>query len=166
MLTPQQLATLKADIAADPVLSALPNTPDNAFVIAEAYNATAVPDFYVWKQSVSEAEILNNGMNFTLVDGLTQGKRDEWSWIFRSGAANPSKANIRAGIIDIWSGTAPKVANQVAIWSHCQKLATRAEKLFSTGAGTAAVAGGTGPATTEITAQLTYDDVFAARSLP
>lgn len=165
-MTPEQLQTLKTHIANDPTLAAFPMNSDGAFAIAEALKANASPDFYVWKQSVAEAEILNNGMNFTLVDGLTQGKRDEWSWIFRSGSANPAKANIRAGIIDIWSGTAPKLANQVQIWGHCQKLASRAEKLFSTGAGTAAIEGGTGPATTTLTSEITYQEVEQARNLP
>lgn len=166
-LTNQQLVTLKADILADPALSAIPNTPDGAFDIANAYNLTATPNFYVWRSAVAESDILGNGLDFTLVDGLTVGKRDEWSnWLFKSGSCNPSKPNIRAGIIDVWSGNAAKVAVQVNIWGHCQKLATRGEKLFSTGTGTAAIAGGTGPATTALDSPITYTDVQAARNLP
>ena len=163
----QKLATLKADIAADPVFSTMPNGPDEAFTIAAAYNATAVPDFYVWKSSVAESEILNNGMDFTLVDGLSQGRRDEWSeWIFKFGSCNPSKPNIRAGIIDVWSGNAAKNAVQLQVWGHCQKLATRGEKLFATGTGTAAIVGGTGPGTTTLDQPISYTDVLAARNLP
>lgn len=167
MLKRQQLQTLKADILADPVLNAFPMNSDGAFAIAAAYDATAVPDFYVWKQSVEEAEILNNGLNFTLVDGLTVGKRDEWSnFLFKFGSCNPSKANIRAGIIDVWSGTAGKEAVQLSVWGHCQKKASRGEKLFATGTGTAAIVGGTGPATTTLTQPITYQEVEQARNLP
>ena len=38
-MTNDQLLMLRTDIAADPVLSALPMTSDGAFAIAEAYNA-------------------------------------------------------------------------------------------------------------------------------
>ena len=37
-LTPQQLATLKADILADPALNAFPNNADGNTAIANAYN--------------------------------------------------------------------------------------------------------------------------------
>ena len=57
-LTTQQLTALKADILADPTLSAYPMDSDGAFAIAAAYSQPAAPGFYVWKTNVTNAEIL------------------------------------------------------------------------------------------------------------
>ena len=70
MLSPAQLQSLKASIASDPVLAAMPMTPDAAFEIAALYNLAASPDFWVWRTSVSRAEIYNT----TSADSTT------WSW--------------------------------------------------------------------------------------
>ena len=58
-LTTAQLATLRADIAADGVLNAIPNTPDGAYAIADAYNLLAVPTFTVWCSTVATDDIFN-----------------------------------------------------------------------------------------------------------
>lgn len=164
MLTTAQLQTLKADIEADPTLSAFPNTPDGNTAIAAAYDVTAGPDFWVWRASVAEAEILQNGFDWVRVDNLSVGKARIWDWMFRStGAINPSKANVRAGIVECWKGTAADLAVQAAVFGHCQQKATRVQKLFATGAGTSVV-NGAGPATMSFEGPLTADDVQAARN--
>lgn len=168
-LSSAQASTFKAFIAADPVLSQKDlNNPDDRIFIADEMNKQAAPDYYVWRTAMTEQEILENGMDFTLIDGLTQGKRDEWSnFLFKFGQCNPSKPNIRAGIIDVWTGTAPKLAVQLGIWGHAQKKATRGEKLFATGNGVAAtvanVANNTGPSLTALLLPMTSEDVEAAR---
>jgi hypothetical protein len=61
---------------------------------------------------------------------------------------NPSKANVRAGINAVWVGTAPDLAVRAAVYLHCFRDATLAEKLLKTaGTGTAADSTGEGPAT-------------------
>ena len=94
--------------------------------------------FIVWKTRLNEQDIYNSsGFNFTLVDGLTAGKRDEWiNFIFKNGSCDPSKANIRAGFTDVWSGTAAKVAVNDAILELSKRAATVAESVLATGTGT------------------------------
>jgi hypothetical protein len=55
-MTPEQLTTLAADIATDPILSELTHTADHAFAVAAAYNLPADPAFYVWKTDLSIAD--------------------------------------------------------------------------------------------------------------
>ena len=157
-LTNAQLLALKADILADPVLAAKPDTLDGAYDIAVAYNLTAVPDYVVWKTSVSVDEIMRNGMDWTRVDNLTVGKARIWDWMTRLGTFNAAKVNIRAGIDATWTGTAADLAVRATVYTHCKRLATRAEKLFATGTGSDA-----SPATMGWEGALTYQDVYAAR---
>ena len=161
-LTPAQLATLKADILADPAFNGLPMTSGGAEVIKEAYNQIVNPAFIVWRSSVTQDEITQNGFTWTEVDNLTVGKARIWEWMFanQNRTFNPSKANVRAGIVECWSGTAGKVAVQNAVLAHCKRSANRAEKLFATGTGTDAT-----PATMSFEGKLTGDDVQAAREL-
>lgn len=163
MLTPTQLQTLKAAILADPILAAFPSDPDSAFAIAALLNQPAVPDFFVWKSFVSQDEIMLNGFDWTRVDNLSVGKARIWEWMFKNtGGIDPAKPNIRAGIDATWVGTAADLAVRAVVYTHCQRLATRAEKLFATGAGTT-VTNGTGPATMGFEGFLNYQDVDTAR---
>lgn len=135
-LTTGQRQTLAAHIQADPTLAALPNNPDGWAAATTALNATAAPAFYVWRTSVDVDEIMANGFDWTRVDNATVGKARIWEWMMSRGTLNPSKPNIRAGIDEAWSG-APNAAHRDAIYAHCKRPATRAEKLFATGTGTA-----------------------------
>lgn len=163
MLTSTQLATLKAAINADPVLAAFPNNPDGAFAIKDLLNLPASPAWTVWRTSVTRKEILQNGFDWTRLDNLSVGKARIWSDIFVEGALNPSKANVRSGIEAVWVGTAADLAVRAAVYVHCKKVATRAQKLFSTGTGSDAT-----PATMDANVdenfQLTYSDVDEARN--
>jgi hypothetical protein len=165
-LSNSQLVTLKADIAADPVLSSIPNTTDGAFEIAAAYGATAVPAFLVWKQQVEIQMIMSNGFDWTVVDNLTVGKARIWDWMTSVGSINPSLPNVRSGIVQAFSVSgAADDAMRVSIFSHCSKLASRGEKLFSTGLGIASTDQGVGPATTALSSPITFQDVIDARTL-
>lgn len=163
-LTPAQLATLKTDIAASE-FSALPNNSDTAFDIAVAYNKPHAQTFFVWRQSVNVLDIMGNGFDWTRVDNMTVGKARIWQFMTALGTINPAQANVRAGIQAAFTATADDAMRQ-AIYGHCQGQATRAQRLFATGAGTSTTNDGTGPATTALLSPLTADDVFAARSLP
>lgn len=159
MLTTQQAATLKADILADPAFAGLPQNSDGAFTIAAAYNQVVSPAFIVWKTSVSQDEIMQNGFDWVQVDNLSVGKSRIWEWLFANSerAINPSKANVRAGIAECWKGTAAMLAVQAVVLGHCKRSATRIEKLLAGGAGTDAT-----PATMTFIGELSYDDVVVA----
>jgi hypothetical protein len=160
-MTPQQLATLKADILADPAFNGLPMTSGGAEVIKEAYNQT-VPAFIVWRSLVSQDEIMQNGFNWTRVDNLSVGKARIWEWMFKNlnVSINPSKTNVRAGIDATWVGTQADLDVRAAVYTHCKRSANRVEKLFATGTGT-----DVSPATMDFEGSLTNDDVQQAREL-
>lgn len=166
-LTAPQLATLKAAIDADPVLAAKPLNSDGYFEIAAVLNTElASPDFWVWRSNVTQDEIMQNGFDWVRVDNLSVGKARIWEWLFDNQAAaiNPSKANVRAGIAEVWKGTAADNAVRQAVFNHCQRLATRAQKLFATGPGASTTVDGVGPATMDVE-QITMADVEQARAL-
>lgn len=166
MLTPEQLATLKAAIDGDPTLAAKPLNSDGYFDIATILNTElATPDFYVWKTSVPVNEIMGNNFDWTRVDNMTVGEARIWEFMTQLGSIDPSKANIRAGVNEAYKGTAQDTAMRLAIFGHCQKLATRAQKLFASGAGTTTTDAGIGPATMAVE-QITASDVEQARALP
>jgi hypothetical protein len=102
----------------------------------------AASTFTVWRTRVEEQNIYqDSGFNFSLVDGLTAGKRDEWNLLFKTNSANPSRANIRAGFLDIWSGTAAKSAVNAVILELSKRFATNAESVLATGTGSNASPG-------------------------
>ena len=167
-MTPEQLATLKTAIVADPALNSQPMTSDGADAIAKALNLTATPDFYVWSTFVTQDEIMQNGFDWVRVDNLSVGKARIWEWLFdnQNSAIDASKTNVRAGITECWKGTAADNAVRLAVFQHCQRKASRFEKIFAIGAGTTTDQDGIGPATMVLVSPVSYDDVQAARSLP
>jgi hypothetical protein len=159
-MTPQQIATLKADILSnqDPaVITALAN--GDSGTVAEWYNQTSSPSFTVWKTLVSEDEIMQNGFDWVRVDNLSVGKARIWEWMFgnASRAINPSKANVRLGIDETWKGTAADLAVRAAVYVHCKRLASRVEKLFATGTGSDET-----PATMAIEGPISINDISEA----
>lgn len=179
-LQPAQLATLKADIAADATLSAQPTTVDGATVVAAAYNVTASPDFWVWQSTTSEATITQQAS----VDGTT------WSWpayIARSlneiegwkrimsgitYLCRPSLASVRQGFSDIFSGnTSLAVAQRTHLLAICRRKATRFEQLFATTSSAPPTTSGNLGSTTNVATMgaegpLSVNDVYTARLLP
>lgn len=162
MLTAAQLTALRAYIDADPVLAATPNTHDGAYAIAEALNLPADPAVIVWRTSVTQDEIMQNGFDWTRVDNLGVGPARVWEWMFgnEQRTINPSKLNVRAGIDAVWKGTAADLAVRAAVYVHCRRTATRLEALFATGTGTEA-----SPATMAVEGNIGYLDVYNARRL-
>jgi hypothetical protein len=158
-LTTAQKTTLKNDIAADPVLSLLPNSGDGPYTIAAAYNLPATPAYVVYRTNVG---IRETGEAFNGADwaGMTSGNHTRLQTVAQwlTGGYNAAKADIRAMFNDIWSGAGGTTtrANLAALWI---RSATRVEKLFATGAGTTvspSVMGFEGP--------LTWQDVTDARN--
>lgn len=161
MLTLAQKQALKADILADPAFAGLPMTSGAAHLIAEAYKVNQ-PAYIVWRSSVSQDEIMQNGFDWVQVDNLSVGKARIWEWLFANEqkAMNPGKANVRAGVDECWKGTSAMLAVRAAIYVHCKRSANRGEKLFATGTGTDA-----SPANMAFEGELTPDDVAEAREL-
>jgi hypothetical protein len=163
MLSNAQLQILKADILADSELNAIPNTPDGAFAIAEVYNAVVSPDFWVWRTSVDVLEIMQNGFVWSAVDGLTAGKARIWEWMASTGVINPSRTNVRSGLVDAF-GSNTAMAN--GIRPHLSRQATRAQKLFAdTSVGDGSSQNGNSPATMTYEAAILYQEVLEARNL-
>lgn len=164
-LTTAQLQALKADIAADGTLGQIAHTPDNAFTIAAAYNAAASPDYWVWRTSVSQLEIVTT----TTADGTawswpafiarSQGERDGWREMFADGGSvDASLANVRQWFADIFSGSANSAPTQrTHLLAVGRRKATRAEKLFATGTGSTG-----SPGTMGFEGTITDADVTAA----
>lgn len=166
MLTAPQLALLRAEIDGDPALAAKPLNSDGYFETALALNTTpASPDFYVWRTSISVADIMSNGFDWTRVDNMTVGEARIWEFMTALGSIDPSKANIRAGVNEAFKGTAQDDSMRLVIFGHCQELASRTKKLFATGAGTSTTNDGVGPATPSVLS-ITPVDVEMARFLP
>lgn len=166
MLTPAQLATLKAAILADPALAAQPNNADGNLAIAQALAADASPDYWVWRSFVADQEMYEGvgdggtSWSWSIYIGRSQGERDAWrQMVNMAGGLNPSLANVRAGIADIFSG-AGGVGQRTHLLAIGRRKANRAEKLFATGTGSTA-----SPATMTVEGTLSGDDVQAARNL-
>ena len=132
-LTQQQMATLRAIVAAEPSLAQAINSGNDAMIAAWLNGTTT---FVVWRTSVSIDEIMRNGMDWARVDNLTVGKARIWDWLGRLGTFDASKPNVRAGIDATWVGTAADLAVRAQVYTHCKRTATQAEKALAAGAGT------------------------------
>ena len=166
-LTLPQLQALKAHLAADPVLDAIPRNSDGAFEVAAAMNLTASPEFWVWKSSVSRAFIYHEtsptGSSWDWTTYKNQGATEQNAWVqmFMGDVANFSKPNLRAGVAAIFTGSGAATAQRDHILACGRRLATRAEKLFATGTGSTAV-----PATMAVEGNLSSNDIERAWNAP
>jgi hypothetical protein len=173
-LTPAQLQTLKTAINADPALSVYPMNSDGYFDLANKLNnETSVPDFWVWRTSVSRADIYNTqdfaGLfwDWSTYKGQSVTEQGSWVQMFMGDQANFEATNFRAGLSNIFGAANAQTAH---CFSVGRKKATRIEKIF----GVASVApptpsGALGSPTAVATAQVhsvTPDDVSNARNLP
>lgn len=139
-MTPQQITTLRAAIFGEPTAAALLSAGNSAG-LRDYLNGAST--FIAWRTLVSQDEIMQNGFDWTRVDNLSIGKARIWEWLFNNDARsfNPSKLNVRAGIDQCWVGTAADLAVRAAVYVHCKRAVTQAEKLMATGTGTTAVPG-------------------------
>lgn len=181
-LSESQLATLQADILADPALSAIPNTLDLAYGIADVYNALASPNYIVWAANVPTQSIYDaidwkkltptdapDGTQLYLNRMMNcQGRQFNLQILLRSEVTNGQKQKLRQGLQDalqdIPSGAAGALID--AGWNNVKaamtRLANRAEKLFVTsGSGTAGT-----PGVVSLDGRVTPDEVYRARKLP
>lgn len=158
MLTLQQKQTLKTWLLANAGSM-------NEQQAADALNAAASPAWQVYKTAVPLGEIMLNGFNWTRVDNLSVGKARIWEWLFSANAEstiNPSKPNIRAGINATWVGTQADLDVRDAVYAHCYRAGSVADKLLGSGAGTAPAndGDGSGPGVAGYDALITPQDVI------
>lgn len=151
----QQLTTLKAAVLAsvDQAIQDAAATRNDT-ELARLLNQPSSK--YIWRTSVGQDEIMQNGFDWVRVDNLSVGKARIWEWLFANPerVIHPSKANVRAGIDEVWKGTAADLAVRAAVYVHCKRLALVCEAVFATGAGTEAT-----PATTTFQGEVTIDDI-------
>lgn len=156
MLTPAQLATLKAAILADAALDAFPNTSDGCYEIAIAMNMPASPNFIVWRSALtpelSRAAIVSGAEQ---LDNLTVGKRDALLYL-ATGTLDCRNTAVRSAI-DNLCGTQNTL--KASIVAAEKRKATLAEKIFASGTGSDAA-----PATTTFEGTISYSDVQQARN--
>lgn len=128
-----QRATLAAHIRAntDPdVVAALAIRNDTE--ITRLYNLDST--FYVWRPTV-DVEEYRDALDWTEVDNIQAAKARIWEWA-TGGMTLPlesGKANVRAGLAQVWAANSATRTNLLAI---AKRLATVAESVFTTGAGT------------------------------
>lgn len=136
MLTLEQLTALRAAALADQTAAAFFVAPGSAAGL-QTYLNEASP-FIVWRSSVTQDEIMQNGFDWTRVDNLSVGPARVWEWMFNNEgrSINPSKANVRAGIEAVWRGTQADLNVRAAIYVHCKRAASKAEKMLAGGTGT------------------------------
>lgn len=157
-LNTSQLLLVKAEILADPVLNAEPDTADGAFAIAQKLNLLAVPAFIVWRTNVPRADC-KKAMVWTEFIARLPGERESWQFMLADGSINAAEVNIRQGINDIFSGPggAGSRANLLAI---AKRSARRIEKILATGPGTDPA-----PATMEFEGTISFGEVQTARAM-
>lgn len=167
-MTPAQLQTLKTELTTDPNGVGYAAMSDSQ--AADALNGNH-PSFWVWRTSVSKDEFLNSTsrtgttFNWTGNGFITRstGELAAFRELFNGrGAVNPSQANVRQAFTDIFSGTGNAAANRTHLGVVSRRLATRAERLFATGAGTDDNSAGL----LVFAGLVSHSDVADARALP
>ena len=134
-LTSGQLAAIKADIIANSDLNTKPNNSDGNDAIAKIYNLAASPAWTVWKVNVAINDV-GKSLNGTELAGMTTGNQTRLQTIalYLANGVDPSLASNRAFFDDVFSG-AGGTNTRAALLILWKRLATRLEKLLSTGTG-------------------------------
>lgn len=175
-MTPEQNAALKADILADPTLVQYV-TDGRINALVAAYNAPSSPTFTVWKNETPQADV-NDAIvwaNFTPLDDADGSqlfenralvcllKQNNVLGLLRMDPVATGKPNVRAGLADSLlnvpsaAGGNKQSAGWAAVKTTISRIATRAEKLFATGAGSVA-----SPGTLVFLGDVTDADIEAA----
>lgn len=145
-LTPAQQATLRAYILGQSDLVAIIGSVDQ---LTTALNINAVPNFWVWRKSVSRNNIYTeqNDLSVPIDDKFwnwttykNQGVSEQNAWVqmFMQDVTDFSAQNVRDGIAKIFTGSAAATAQRNHILAIGRRLASRVERVFQTGAGTTA----------------------------
>jgi hypothetical protein len=144
-LTPAQLATLKADIAAKMVVGqplvayagSNPGDPDANTAIANYYKLTASPDYYVWRSSVSRSEVYHatspagTNWNWATYKAQSATEQNAWTQMFMGDSGPVGMLNFREGIKAIFTGSAPQTAQRDHCFAAGKRKASNIEKLLA-----------------------------------
>lgn len=183
-LTPQQAATLKAAINANPTWAAYPNTGDGWFDLAVVLNGLATPTFWVWSTNadvgviraavtwanLTPADVPDGTQQWANRSLQCQGKQFNLQIILPfTGTINGADANLRAGLQDALQGVRSGAggSSQDAGWTNVRNaLARRAKYIEKILADTAAGDGSTraNAATMVFEGNVTAADVMFARA--
>lgn len=135
-MTPAQLFGFGTAIRANAEVAQL--VADNDFNgIAAYYNAAASPDFWIWRNSATRSEIYHttshtgSTWSWQLYKGQSATEQNAWTQMFMGDTGNCSLANFRAGIGNIFTGSAQQNAQRDHCLAICKKKASRVEKLFA-----------------------------------
>lgn len=135
-LTPAQLVTLKAAIAAEvDVPFAADRAAGNTGAMAVFYNGAST--FIVWRTRVPVAE-LQGAYSWPEIIALTSGQEAALNLMLSLGYLNASDSNVRSGMSSIFT-SAPTTLT--ALTALGKRAATRGEKAFATGTGTTVTPG-------------------------
>lgn len=136
-LTAAQKVTLKTAILADSGANAFYSI-GNLDGLASHLNTAISPSFWVWRTSVSRAEIYNDTSpdgttwNWQTYKGQAIAEQNAWVQMFMGDAADFSKANLRAGVSNIFGASNAQTTHVLAMG---RRPATFAEKVLATGTG-------------------------------
>jgi hypothetical protein len=157
ILTTAQLQAIKADIAANPDLAALPNNGDGNQAVANLYNALASPTFIVWKTAATLNQVKEKFDGSELA-GLTTANTSRLQTValYSPMGVNPSLASTRVFFADVFSTGGITAAALLALW---KRSALRIEKLFATGTGSDA-----SPATLVVEGTINGSQILDARN--
>jgi hypothetical protein len=168
-MTPAQLSTLKADIAANPnptgqpgsiyatvAVNLVPNNSDGNAAIAFWYDQATNPVKVVWRNSIPVYQV-GNSMLSADVANLTATNLTRLQTLAQYALQGfTGSVDTEAGFNDIFS-SAPNTQTRLhTVW---RRTALRIEALFATGTGSDAV-----PATLVFEGQISGGDVNTARN--
>lgn len=138
-LTTAQQSTVKAAILADGALAPLTSGPGTDYgAIAAAMSAAASPVYWVWRTSVSRAELYNKASptgsfwDWTIYKGQSATEQNAWVQMFMGDAADFSQQNLRDGIGKIFGAANAQTTHCLAIG---RRQANRVERLLASGTG-------------------------------
>lgn len=155
-LTIAQLATIKADVLADPVLSTLAASSDSANQIITEMTKLKTPAFTVWKSKVPIGSV-GKAFNSAELGGLTTANTNRLIALahYLLDGIDPSQASNRAFFDDIFSGAGGAITRTslAALW---KRPASRLEALLAVGTGTDA-----SPATPGYEGGISYSEVLS-----
>jgi hypothetical protein len=126
MMTPAQLATLKADIKAAADLAA-PLAAAQAQSIADAYNATASPAVLLWRPDIGVDE-LRGAVVWSDFVALTTVRQQAYLALTQGVTIDATKASVRGAFAAIFGAGS---ASLTALTALAQRPATRLEALFT-----------------------------------
>lgn len=146
ILTPTQKAALKLHVEANTNTVVTPagtvqirdvlRTEDAYQEVTTWYNATAVPDYFIFRKIVDLFSVMANGFDWTIVDNETVGQARIWDRMLalsnKVGGVNPWKLTILRGVGEAYKGASGTVAvhRRNILRTHFARLCRRWERLF------------------------------------